>query len=458
MLIFRLVVHFLSLSPVFSKSFTSVVADLTGQIIAVGNVTVAGTVSVNGVAQAGVRVEFSVNNSATASLCTSSTGADGSYSCNVPNSGQIKIMASQLGYVFSSITRYNLSGPEVGASIQGVIAHNVTGAVKDASGNPLSGVSINWQSQSNGSYTSGQCGVTDTTGNFSCDVPSGQVWILGNQTGFAFEQIYRANLVADESGSGFVKDASGNLLSGVYVNWFAPTTTVSGSFSSNCNTTLADGAFTCHVPQGFTGSVSAYSGTGQSFAFASLSRTNLTIDESGAVISGVALARTISGLVKDASGNVLSGVQINWSAPGTISNTGFSGFCNTTLADGAFTCHVPQGFTGYLSANQGTGQSFAFASLSRTNVTIDETGVVISGAALARTISGFVKDASGNALSGVQVNWSAPGTISNPGFSGYCNTTLADGAFTCRVPQGFTGTINAYIPASGSLSKSFTSV
>ncbi|TXT40536.1 MAG: hypothetical protein FD135_1189 [Comamonadaceae bacterium] len=223
------------------------------------------------------------------------------------------------------------------------------------------------------------------------------------------------------------------------------------------NATGSDGVYTCPVPDTGQTNISA---TKAGFAFSTLYRNNVATAETGANIQGVALARTVSGFVKDDAGNLLSGVSVSWSTiiNLTVAGSSYNGSCNTTLADGAFTCHVPQGFTGSVSAYQSTNQSFVFAPLSRTNFTTDEAGVVISGVALARTISGFVKDASGNVLSGVQVSWYLPWTSSSASYSTYCNTTLTDGAFTCRVPQGFTGTINAYIPASGSLSKSFTSV
>ena len=375
------------------------------------------------------------------------TSTAGTYSCTVPNAGSVGISGSKTNYAFTTLSR-NPATTETGMNLQAILlARTISGTVQDAAGTPLSGVVSYWYT-SDGQY-SFTCGTTGSTGVFSCKVPQGFTGTLyaydtASPTTVVFPSLSRTNVVSDETGAiyqgvALVRTISGTVqaigpVSGISVRW---SSSPSGPpFSGSCGTTGSTGAFTCRVPQGFTGTLFASdTASPMTVVFPSLSRSNVVSDETGTIYQGTPLLRTIAGTVRDAASNPLSAISVRWSSS---SGSGFSGSCGTTVANGVFSCKVPQGFTGTVYASDtASPAAFVFSSLSRSNLTSDETGAIFPGIALVRTISGTVQDMAGNPLSGYGVSWSSS-------FSGYCGSTASSGVFSCKVPQGFTGSITAY--------------
>lgn len=396
-----------------------------------------GVVSVGGIPQAGASVAYSLNGVST--VCTASTGVDGSYSCIVPSIGSITITATQAGYAFETLIRSNVAIAETGASIRGAaLVFSMAGVVRDPGGNPVSGVNLGWsQALLTGVQVNGTCGTTGVDGSYSCRMPSGEIWMQGVRSGYAVALFHRYNLVSDETGadilaaaltrsiSGVVKDASGAPWSGVMVQW---TGMGLWGYCNDVTSTGADGTYTCKVPNGFSGTLSVLRRAGQ--AFVTLPRTNVLNDETGADILGVALVRTVAGTVKDVVGNLLSGADVSWNSP----SLGLTVSCGRTLADGAYICNVPQDFTGTVNANI----SAIGANISRTftNVTSDLTGQTVAPGNVA--ISGkVVVDGVAHAGAQVDANWAGGGHV-------LCTaSTGVDGSYSCSVPSIGSITITA---------------
>ncbi|UUZ86663.1 carboxypeptidase-like regulatory domain-containing protein [Paenibacillus sp. P26] len=249
--------------------------------------------------------------------------------------------------------------------------------------------------------------TTDASGRYTLHVPAGT---YANVTAYAAGYpSYIQNNIQVSAGntttvnfsygavSGTVKDANGNPVPGATVLAY----NVSGS-----TTTDANGKYRLNMAPG------TYTLTVSKPGYPTESKTNIqvTAGQTTTVNFGEFSSGTISGTVTNASGHPVSGVTIfAANVPGTV----------TTDASGNYTLNVPAGTYAYVQA-YATG----YASYNQKNIQVtagNTTTVNFSYGA----ITGTVKDANGDPVSGA--------TVSNGAIS---QTTNAGGSYTLNVPPG----------------------
>ena len=129
------------------------------------------------------------------------------------------------------------------------------------------------------------------------------------------------------------------------------------------------------------------------------------------------LPLTLSGFVRTSGGSGISGVVMN-GLPGNP----------TTTWDGSYSGTVDYGWSGTISPYK-AGYNFSPSSASYINLTSDQTQDYV-GTLQTFTISGFVRNSGGQAISGVTIS----GLPDNP-------VTAQDGSYSATVDYGWSGTV-----------------
>ncbi|WP_248930004.1 beta strand repeat-containing protein [Paenibacillus hamazuiensis] len=332
------------------------------------------------------------------------TDANGAYTLNVVP-GTYTVNVSKTGYSAYARANIQVTGGNTTTVDFGYGA--VSGTVSDASGNPVSGASV-FAYNTNGSAT------TDASGKYTLNVPQGNYnYVQAQATGYpAFFQ----NNIEVTSGktttvnfsygavSGVVNDANGNPVSGatVYAN------NVSGSA-----TTDASGKYTLNFAPG------TYTLTVIKTGYPTESKTNIEVlpGQTTTVNFGNFSSGVISGTVTDASGNPISGA--------TVYASNVSGSA-TTDASGKYTLNVPARTYSYVQVSAN-----GFAPYTQNNIEVTAGNTTTLNFSYG-AISGTVKDANGNPVSGATVSNGAINQTSNDG-----------GVYTLNVPPG-TYTVTVY--------------
>jgi hypothetical protein len=336
---------------------------------------------------------------------------------------------------------------------------SISGVVKDGIGNPIQGASVSVSGYSSGS------GLTGADGSYTvASLAPGSYEVSAEASGFATE--YYAN-VYDSSGatmvtvtdltdtpnidftlgpggsiSGVVKDGIGNPIQGASVS-------ASGN-SSGSDSTGADGSYT--IPNLAPGN---YEVSADAFGFATEYYNNV-YDSSGATMVTVTdLTNTpniditmgpggsISGVVKNGSGNPISGVLVL--ASGNSSGSGLTGadgsYTMASLAPGNY--EVSTFASGFVTEYYNN----VYDSSAATQVVVTDltdTPNIDFTLGPGGSISGVVKDGSGNPIAGASV--SAFGNSFGTGSAGadgsYTIAHLAPGSY--KVHAGASGFVSEY--------------
>ncbi len=194
--------------------------------------------------------------------------------------------------------------------------------------------------------------------------------------------------------SATLKDANGNVVTGVVLAWSTSNTGVATVSSNGVVTLVKQGAATITAS---TGSVTATIGATVNAAPVA------SISLSPASVSGVPGNTTqVSAVPKDASGNAVTGQSVSWaSADATIANVSSAGLVTlkkqgsttVTASDGSITATVT------VTVNAAPLASIALSPTSLTGV-----------AGNSAQLSAVPEDASGNTVSGVTLGWSSSNT------------------------------------------------
>ncbi|MFC6232579.1 beta strand repeat-containing protein [Paenibacillus allorhizosphaerae] len=325
------------------------------------------------------------------------TNASGAYMLNVVP-GTYTVTVSKSGY--APYSQNNIEATAGNTTTAHFSYGAVSGAVRDANGNPVSGATV-YAHNVSGSVTA------DASGKYTLNVPAGT---YANVTAYATGypnyiqnniQVIAGNTTTIDFSygavSGTVNDANGNPVSGatVYAN------NVSGSATTNAN-----GKYSLNFAPG------TYTLTVSKTGYPTESKTNIqvTAGQTTTVNFGDFSSGTISGTVTDASGNPVSGATVfAANVPGS----------STTDASGTYTLNVPAGTYTYVQA-----YADGFAPYYQNNIQVtagNTTTLHFSYGA----ISGTVKDANGNPVEGA--------TVSNGAIN---RATNAGGAYTLNVPPG----------------------
>lgn len=343
--------------------------------------TITGQVNgAGGTALAGATVSYS-NGSAT-------TDAGGAYTLSNVAAGSVTITVSANGYVSQSQAVTVTDGGSVTADpfnlVQAQVG-TVTGTVQNASGSPLSGVTIAF---------SGASTTTNSTGAYTLyGVPSGSVQVTASLSGYISSSqtvtvVANASLTANftlnpaPTGTimGRVTSASGTPVSGASVVYGGgPTTTDCGGYYSFTN-----------VPAGTV----AVEVTANGFQSA---QQNVTVPSGSGVIASFTLTASVPTTTTGTVSGVVTRVGTTQALAGaTVTSSGGS---TTTNTSGAYTLtNVPAGtasitasMTGYLARTQTvTVNSGATSTL---NIQLSTAG----------KISGKITSASGAAVANANI-------------------------------------------------------
>lgn len=432
---------------------TAVTADQANQTVtAITSYAISGTVTAaDGTTPlTGVLVQaMKSQGGAWTSLANTTTDSSGHYSLAVPQNFSGKVLLTKLGSVFNEVDLSNVQAIAT-QNASALAGHTIAGVVKDGSGQPLVGVQVGISKA--GSYFGIDCVTTASDGAYTCVVPTGatNVRTYASKTGYVFASIARANgLTSDESGadivgvatpliiSGNVTDVSGNALTGVSVSWYD-----SGrGISKSCGYVDSGGTYTCAVPQGFSGTVSVYTGGG-SLLFTAKTYSALNTDSTAQNFQAVPTV-TLSGKVAAADGTGLAGLTVV--AMSTQSGVATSVANATTDSSGNYSILAPKGLVGYLFVGSltaaGTSVGKVFHNIIEAQpVNVDTTGLDFTAAAVTHAISGKVLDANGAGLSGAWMWW---GNTDNTDINGCGVYSDSSGNYSCLVADGFTGHVGA---------------
>lgn len=361
--------------------------------------------------------------------------------------------------------------------------------VKDANGNPLSGVSVTFTAPSSGAsgtfsgnsltnVVSTNASGQATSSTFTANSISGGAYtvtatVSGVGTAAAFSLTNSArppSSITPTSGTpqtakvhtafaalvATVKDSNGNPVNGATVTFTAPTSGASGTFANGSNIATAatnssgvatSPAFTANATAGGPYTVTAivtgvstpanFSLTNSPGPAAAISATGGTPQSIGVK---TAFASPLSATVKDSSGNTISGIAVTFTAPSSGASGTFSNGSNTiTVTTNSSGVAISGTFTANAVANSynvtatvsgvSTPATFALTNLSGAAGSIVASGgtpqSVVVNKAFALPLSVTVKDSNNNPVSGATVTFNAPSSGASGKFANGSTTTTA---------------------------------
>jgi hypothetical protein len=373
------------------------------------------------------------------------------------------------------------AGTPQSATISTAFGAALQALVKDASSNPLSGVTVTFTapgSGAGGSFPGSQSMATAVTNGsgiatapvFTANTSAGayaiSASVLGVVTGASFGLTNLAGpaaSVAPSVGSpqsatistafgtalqALVKDASNNPVSGVTVAFTAPGSGASGSFPgrqsvatavTNASGIATAPVFTANTIAGAYAISASAAGvpTVTSFALTNLAGPVASVAPAvgspQSVTINTALGTALQALVKDASNNPVSGVTVTFTAPGSGAGGSFPGGQSVataiTNASGiatapVFTANTIAGVYAISASVPGlpTGTRFLLTNLAAPAASVaPSVGSPQSATintAFGTALQALVKDASNNPVSGVTVTFTAPGSGAGGSFPG----------------------------------------
>lgn len=356
-----------------------------------------------------------------------------------------------------------------------IVANNTdlatyTSVVKDANGNPVPGVTVTWATDLG--VISSSTSVTDSSGQTTTTLKgtqAGSAQVTASVNGGTPVNAARVTLTADSTsaavGSGdisvdkttlvanatdaatysaVIKDANGNVVPGVTVNW----TTDKGALSASTSVTGTDGVAKITLSSKVAGDAQVAVKIGSSAsvnapvvsftadsATAGIESGDLTVDKTTLVANNTEFA-TYTAIVKDAGGNLVPGVSVSW----TTSNGTLSGATSSTGTDGKATITLKSAkagdaqVTATINGTPTNASNVTFtadtstAAIGSGDLTVDKTTVVANDTDVA-TYTALVKDANGNVVPNIAINWatdlgSLSASTSNTGIDGKATITL----------------------------------
>lgn len=353
-------------------------------------------------------------------------------------------------------SKLQLSATPASITADGNATATLSTTVEDAHGNPLgAGLTVNWSSTA-GNLAS-PTSITDANGvatnvltspttvgsatvqasvngasssasiTFTAGEPGGIV-LAATSTSIP------ANGTSTSTLSATVKDPKGNAISGQIVNW----TTTAGSLASTTATTDANGVATTVLTSSTTAAIARVQATVGSlsesatvtFEVGAPASVSLTPSAPSITANGSSTS-TLSATVKDAYGNPISGASVSWTtSTGTLADT-----TSPTDSNGVATMVLTSSTSAGLATVQAsigavkatTAVTFTAGQIANISASASASAIVPNGTSTS-TLSATVKDAYGNPVSGVTVNWGSVATIGTNGtLSASASTTDANG-------------------------------
>ncbi|WP_217547608.1 Ig-like domain-containing protein [Pantoea sp. GbtcB22] len=413
-----------------------------------------------------------------------------SVTANTANNGSAKVNATFIADKnTATLAENDLTVDRISAVADGSDKVTFIAVIKDANGNLVSDVRVDWSA--NGGSLSGSSSVSGTDGKATITLsstaaqmvqtsatPEGRASVSAPVVSFGADAasggigqndltVNKASATANGTDgiiyTAMVKDANGNPLAGQTVNWL----TSVGNLNAASSITDANGQATiiltslqaaaAQVTASLTGKP-AVNAPQVSFiadaASAQIGSGDLTVDKSS-IVGNNADAATFTAIVKDANGNPLAGQNVSWSTDRGSLNAASS----TTNASGAATIRLTGTTAGIAQVKAQVNGNAAVnapqvtvtadsssAQIGSGDLTADKTTALANGTE-AVTYTAQVRDASGNPVSGITVSWGKNlGNLSAP-----TSNTGADGKATITLtsPTAGSATVTA-TPGSGS--------
>jgi len=378
------------------------------------------------------------------------------------------------------------------ATVAKAFADALVATVKDASGDPVSGVLVAFDAPTSGASgtfaCSGNTAITNGAGVatsqvFTANDIAGRYTVtavakaLTTKPGFALTnkagapasitatagtpQSATVNTAFATQLAATVVDAYGNPVAGATVTFNAPASGAGGTFAGNVNTatTNAQGiatapVFTANTTAGayaVTATVGTHT-TSPGFALTNVAGAPAAIAATAGTPQtatvNTAFATDLAATVKDSFGNLVAGATVTFNAPGSGAGGTFAGGVNTAATNAlgvataaAFTANTIAG-TYTVTATAGTvstSPGFALTNQAGAPAAITASGgtpqTATVNTAFAKRLSATVKDGFGNPVSGVKVTFTAPASGASGTFAGGVNTatTSAQGVATAPV-------------------------
>jgi hypothetical protein len=267
-----------------------------------------------------------------------------------------------------------------------------------------------------------------------------------------------------------VTDSGGNLLSGVTVNFSAPSSGASATLSSSSAVTNSVGiASVAATANGTAGaySVNATVSGVSNPAFFSLTNTPgppstiaVTSGTPQSTAIGTAFSSALLVTVKDSGGNPLNGVTVTFSTPSSGASATLSSSTATTNSSGQASVTVTaNGTAGTYSVSATVSGVSTPATFSLTNTTGSPASITATsgtpqstaiGTAFSSALLVTVKDSGGNPLNGVTVTFSTPSSGASATLSSSTATTNSSGQASVTVTaNGTAGTYSVSATVSG---------
>jgi hypothetical protein len=399
-----------------------------------------------------------------------------------------------------------VSGSGQSAAINTAFAVQLASQVKDAGGNPLSGVTVTFTAPASGASgtfaggvitavtnasgiatavvftangTTGTYTVAATTGGLSVSftltntagAPASITVSGGSGQSAQVNQAFAVQLAAQ------VKDAGGNPLSGVTVTYTAPPQSgASGTFAGGVITAVTNASgiatavvFTANAKAGSYNVVATTGGLSVSFALTNTAGAPATIAVNGGNSQSTPIlnpfANPLKVLVTDALSNPVSGATVTFMVPVSGASATFAGNVNTAVTNAS---GIAQ--SAVLTANSVAGTygvvAWVSASITTNFTLVNQPGPpaaisAVSGSgqsagtntAFANPLVAKVTDQGGNTLRGISVTFTAPTSGAGATFAGNQTTVITDSNGLATSPQltanGSTGTFTVTASVSG---------
>lgn len=363
------------------------------------------------------------------------SNSDGFYSLSIPSGWTGTVTPSIANFSFLPINRnyttvyQNWTQQDYSATQ--ITSYTITGSVRFATGAPLVGVKL--------AYVGGIVNdsvFTNSDGIYSITIPVGWSGIVTpSKAGYNFlpvnrnysnvqqnwlQQDYTPSPVSSYTISGFAMLIGGALIPDVKLVF-------SNGLTKDSVYTNSDGFYTITVPAGWSGTIIP---SKANFTFLPINRNYTSVSANWIrqdYIGTPIPSYLISGFVKLATGAPLAGVKIAFMG-GTINDSVF------TNSDGFYSLYIPAGWIGLVMPSK-SNYSFLPANIAYNNVSSDFTLQNYTASLITSySISGFVKLATGEPVTGVKMSFSG-GTVFDSVF------TNTDGFYSLTVPAGWTGIV-----------------
>ncbi len=492
-----------TINTAFSAVLQATVKDAGGN--PVGGVTVTFALPSSGASAtiaSGTTAVTNANGVATSSILTANAIA-GSYTVRASvvgvNTSTSFSLTNTTGTPASIVAT---AGTSQSTTISTAFATALQATVKDAGGNPISGVTVTFALPGSGasaSFSNGNTAISNANGvatasTLTANSVSGAYTVTASVTGLASTATFSLtnavgspasiatvlgtpqsaliNTAFSSALQAIVTDAGGNPVSGVTVNFALPTSGATAIFSNgntavtNTNGIATSSTLTADATAGSYNVTATTSGVASAAYYSLTNKTGVAASVtvySGSLQSAqisTAFANSLIALIRDSGGNPVSGVSVTFTSPGASDGTFTGALVNSAAMTNASGLATAPSFTAGITAASynvtatvsGVSTSALFALTNTPGAASAITAT--SGAGQSATIltafttnlQATVKDGSGNPVSGASVTFTSASSSQG---------TFAGGVLTSTASTNASGVATAAVFTAGTSAGSY---